>query len=231
MERVDIMFEPLRASLIQIGEFLPRLLLAVIILLAGWILAKFVRFVVSRGLRAINFHVLTERAGIDNFWKQGGVEMDTTGLIAGLAFWLAIIAAVMVAFNSLGLAHVTELTGKALLFIPKVIAAVVILTLGAYFARIVAGAVIAYCRTSGIADAELLGRIAQWTVMVFVIVIVLDEISIGADIIRQSFLIILAGGVLALALAFGIGGQKLAADWLERWRTRGEVSGNDRLPR
>jgi hypothetical protein len=49
----------------------------------------------------------------------------------------------------------------------------------------------------------------------------LDQVSIGGDVVRHSFLILLAGVVLGLALAFGIGGQKWAAGMLERWWPRG----------
>ena len=73
-----MMLEPLRAFLHQIGDFLPRLLLALVILIVGWLLAKAVRFAIVKALRAINFHVLTERAGIDGFLQQGGGDADTT---------------------------------------------------------------------------------------------------------------------------------------------------------
>jgi hypothetical protein len=56
----------------------------------------------------------------------------------------------------------------------------------------------------------------------FVVLIALDQMGVGGAIIRQSFLIILGGVVLALALAFGIGGQHWAAEILERWWPRRE---------
>ena len=74
MNQIDIMLEPVRAVLIQFGAFLPRLLLAVIILVIGWLLAKAIRLIVIKGLRAINFNVLTDRAGIDRFLQQGGLR-------------------------------------------------------------------------------------------------------------------------------------------------------------
>ena len=75
MDRFSIHLEPVRAFLFQIGAFLPapaasrRWWSS-----AGWLIAKVVRFAVIRGLRAINFHVLTERAGIDGFLRQGGMR-------------------------------------------------------------------------------------------------------------------------------------------------------------
>ena len=224
MESVDMFLEPVRVFLTQVGAFLPRLTLALVVLVAGWLLAKGAKFTVVRGLRAINFNVLTERAGMDEFLRQGGMRSDTTDIFGQLVYWLVIFAVLVIAFNSLGLTYITDLLGQVVLFVPKVIVALVILAFGAYFAAFIGGTVITYCRNVGIQDAELLGRLAQYAIIVFVVLIALDQVSVGGAIIRQSFLIILGGIVLALALAFGIGGRDWAAELLERWwpRHRGE---------
>ncbi|HET9386333.1 MAG TPA: hypothetical protein VFO67_14390 [Gemmatimonadales bacterium] len=220
MESVNIYLEPVRAFLAQVGAFLPRLALALAVLIAGWLAAKLARFTVVKGLRAINFNVLTERAGMDGFLKQGGLERDTTDIFGLLVYWLVIFAALVIACNGLGLTYITDLLGRVVLFVPKVIVALVILAFGAYFAAFIGGTVITYCRNVGIQDADLLGKLAQYAIIGFVVLIALDQINIGGDIIRQSFLIILGGVVLALALAFGIGGQHWAAGLLERWWPR-----------
>ena len=225
MESVDVYLEPMRALLAQVGTFLPRLALAMAVLIAGWLAAKVVRFAIVRGLRAINFNILTERAGMDGFLAQGGIERDTTDIFGILVYWLVIFAALVVAFNSLGLTYVTDLLGQVVLFVPKVLVALVILAFGAYFAAFVGGTVVTYCRNVGIQDADLLGKLAQYAIVVFVVLIALDQVSVGGEIIRQSFLIILGGIVLALALAFGIGGRDWAAGLLERWWPRRNSGG------
>jgi hypothetical protein len=214
---VEIFLEPLRALLAQVGAFAPRFALALVVLIAGWLLAKAARYALHKGLRAINFNVLTERAGIDGFLEQGGVGMDTTAILGVLAYWLVVLAALVVAFNGLGLTYVTDLLSQVLLFVPKVIVALLILVFGAYFARFIAGAVMAYCRNVGIGDAELLARIAQYAIIAFVVLIALDQINVGGTIVRDTFLIVLAGVVFGLALAFGLGGRRWAARKLDRW--------------
>lgn len=213
---VNMLLDSIRESLHQIGVFLPRLLLAVLIVVAGWLVAKAVRFAVVKALRAINFNVVTEKAGIDQFFKEGGSELDTIRVLGSLAFWLVVLAAVMIASNSLDLAYVTDLIGRVVLFVPKVMFAVVIIVFGAYFARFVAGALTTYLRETHAGEAALIGRLALYAIMVFVIMIALDQMGLG-DIIRQAFLIIVAGIALGLALAFGLGGTKRAADVIERW--------------
>ena len=222
MEKVDVMLEPLKAVLLQIGQFLPRLALALVVLLAGWLLARFVRYAVVRGLRAINFHVLAERAGLDGFLRQGGIAADTSAILGILVYWVIVFAALVIGCNGLGLTYITELLGRIVAFLPRVIVAVLIIAFGTYFARFVGDTVGTYCRNARFPDAELLSRLTRYAILAFVLVIALDHLDLGVDIVRESFLIVLAGVVLALALAFGLGGQRWAATLLERWWRKDE---------
>jgi flagellar biosynthesis protein FliQ len=219
-DRFEVMLEPLRVFLRQMGDFLPRLAIALIVLVVGYFIAKAVKYAIVRGLRAINFNVMTERAGIDGFLRAGGIRSDGTEILALLFYWVVILIALVIGFNSLGLAYITDLLSQVLLFVPKVMVAMLILAFGAYFAGFIGHAVTAYCKKVRLQDAELLGRICQYAILVFVILIALDQVNVGGEIVRQTFLIVLAGVVFALALAFGLGGKDWAAEMLERWWPR-----------
>jgi flagellar biosynthesis protein FliQ len=194
--------------------------LALVIFLAGWLVAKAVKYAIARGLRALNFHVVTDRAGIDGFLRDGGVRMDATEILASLFYWLVILAALVMGFNLLGLTYITDLLSRVLLFVPKVMVALLILAFGAYFARFIGNAITAYCRNIHLQDADLLGNLGRYAIVSFVVLIALDQVNVGGEIIRQTFLILLAGVVFALALAFGLGGREWAAELLERWWPR-----------
>ena len=230
MDRVDVMLEPVRAFLVQVGAFLPSLAVAVVVLLVGFLLAKAARFAVQRGLRAVNFHIVTERSGMDGFLQRGGTTADTAAVLAALVYWLVIFAALVIAFNGMGLGHVTDLLSKVMIFLPKVIVSVLILAFGAYFARFVSNAVVTYCRGVGIRDAQALGVLARYAILVFVVMIAFDQLDIGGRIISVAFLIVLGGLVLALALAFGLGGKNWAAAHLERWWPSPPPADRDELP-
>lgn len=216
MESFNVLLEPIRGSLYQIGAFAPRVLLAIVILVVGWLVAKAVRFALVKMLRALNFDVITSKAGIDAFLRQGGGDIDTVRVLGALAYWLVVLASIMIAFNSLDLAYVTDLVGRIVLFVPRVMVAVVILVFGAYFARFIAAALTVYLNNLGADEAGLLGRLALYAIMAFVILIALDQLGLG-DILRQTFLIVVGAVALGLALAFGIGGQRRAAELIERW--------------
>jgi hypothetical protein len=217
MQEINMFVDATREFLHQTAIFLPKLLLALFVVLVGWLLAKVVRFAVERALRAINFSVLTERAGTDNFLQQAGMRGDTTTLFGLLAFWVVILAALIIAFNGLGLTYITDLLQRAVLFTPKLLVAMLLVIFGSYCARFVGNAVLSYCSDAQIPDGDVLARIVRYLIMTLVVMIALSQVEIGGDIVQRAFLVILAGLMLAFALAFGLGGKNWAAAMLQRW--------------
>src|SRR6202790_4624796 len=217
MQSIDVLVDATREFLHQIAAFLPRLLLALVVVAVGWLFAKAVRFAVERSLRGVNFNVLTARAGTDNFLRQAGMRGDTTTLFGIVAFWLVVLAALIIAFNGLGLTYITDLLGRVVLFTPKLLIAMLIVVFGSYCARFVGDAVQSHCIDAQIPDADMLGRVVRYVIMTFVVMIALSQVEVGGDIVQRTFLIILGGLILALALAFGLGGKEWAASMLERW--------------
>lgn len=216
METVDVVVESVRGFLMQLGEFLPKLLGVIVILVVGWLVAKLLLVVVVRGLKLVNFSVITERAGLDGFLRQGGVRKSTIDILGILVYWLVILVTLLAAFNTLGLTVVSDLFSKITLFVPHVIVAVLILAIGLYFARFVGDTVTAYGKNVGTEDAVMMGRAAYYAITVFVILIALDQVQVGGEIVRFTYYVLLSGAVLALAIAFGLGGQKWASGQIEK---------------
>lgn len=217
MGQVDMVFQTAQGFLAQIAAFMPRLLGAILILVIGWLIAKFLAFVVVRGLRLMRFDVVTSKAGVDGFLKEGGTKKTTIDILGVLIYWFVILITLLTTFNVLGLGVVAELFNRIALYVPKVIVAVLILAIGLYFARLVAEAVTTYARNVGMADAELMGRLSRYAIMAFVIIVTLQQVDVDASILNHAILILIASLGLGLALAFGLGGQKWAAGALERF--------------
>src|SRR5215212_10450815 len=116
---MDTLLDPLRTAMWQVWAYLPRLAIAVVAIILGWLLAKAARFAVVKALRAINMNVLTERAGLDEFLRQGGIRSDTTDVFGMLVYWLIVLAALVVAFNTPGLNYLPDLLSQGVLFVQR----------------------------------------------------------------------------------------------------------------
>jgi hypothetical protein len=199
-QQVNIVLESVRVFMIELGQFLPKVIGAVLILVIGWLIAKLLQFVVARGLKTIGFGVITDKAGLDGFLKKGGVKKNTIDVLAQLVYWLAILVTLLTTFNSLGLTVVSELFARVTEFIPNV-----------------SDAITTYTRNVGMEDSPLIGRVTYYGIAVFVAIITLGQMRIADGILYPALLIVIGGVVLALALAFGLGGQKWAAGQLDKW--------------
>jgi hypothetical protein len=200
-----------------VALFLPNLLAALLILLGGWILAKFIRLLVFRFLLAVRFDVASEKAGIDDLLVRGEIRQSPAELVAILVYWLLVLLVVVVAINTLGLTAVADLLNQILLYLPKVIAAVVVLILGLFFANFLSGVVRTAAANAGFAAADVLASLTRYALIVFTAAVTLQELGIGAELVRAAFTIVFGAVALALALAFGLGCKDLARDWVTRY--------------
>lgn len=206
-----ILVEPAKLVLFQIGQFLVSVLLVIIILIIGWLIAKLIKALVIKVLRAAKLDDLSDRIELDSLLAKGGIGYSLSELIGAICYWLALLVTFMVAINAVGLTMAADLLNKIVLYIPNIIAAIFILILGMFASTVVRNIVQTAANNAGLDYAKVLAKIVDVTIMVFAIVIALEQLNIGAKIIELVISIVLGAMGLALALAFGLGCKELAA--------------------
>ena len=201
----------------QLSAFLPKLIGAAIILIVGWIVAKIVRTLSVKFLKLIRFNVVTEKARVDQFLADGGVKRSAIEIIGSLFYWLIMLIVILTAFNSLGLTAASALFNQVFLFIPNIIVAVLVLILGLFLANLLSVAVVTYLKNIEIENAETIGKLINYAIIIFVISISLTQLNIGTELISSAFLLVFGALCLAMALAFGIGGKEWAAGVINKY--------------
>jgi hypothetical protein len=218
-EQFAATLESMKSFWIDAGAAFPALFAATVLLLVGWIAARLVRRGVQRLLRLLRVDDLAEKAGIEDFLLQGGVRYTTVTLLANLVYWLVMFTVILAALNSLGLQNASVLFNKIILFMPNVIVAVLVLMFGAFIAKIARAITFTYLSNVGISGADVIGHIAQWAILLFVVSVALEQLSIGGQILVSAFQIGFGAFCLALAIAFGLGGKDWAAHVLSKiWK-------------
>ncbi len=221
MIQIEVL-ESVKTILNQMSAFLPKLIGALVILIVGWIIAKVVLALAVKGLKLIRLDVLVEKSGIDEFLKQGGLQLTMQGLLAGLQYWLIMLIVFLATANSLGLQVASDLFSKIVLYIPNVIVAVLVLIVGTFFARLVRGVLLTYLNNVGIEGAATVSTLAQYAIIVFVTFTALEQLAIGRELIVSAFELAFGAVCLALALAFGLGGRDWAASIVENLRKKND---------
>ena len=202
----------LRESFAAVIALLPDLAMAVLLLIAGWLFARLMRRVASRGLRAARIDEFAEHSGLDDFLVQGGVESTTVTLLAGALYWLILAAVFITLLDALGLRTAELLLERLAIFVPNLVVAIGILVFGSLLSRVVGGLVFSYLSNIGSAAAEAIGALARYALLVFVIFMAAEQLAIRTEVLVSAFQIAFAAFCLAAALAFGLGGR----DWAEK---------------
>src|SRR5512134_1017393 len=120
----------LRDSWYQIAAFLPRVLVALVLLIIGWLLARGLRWLGVRLLRLLRVDVAAERTGVDDFLLRGGVRFTVVTLTGQFIYWVVLLIFVIAMFSVLGLTIGPELVARVAGYVPSVVAALAILVFG-----------------------------------------------------------------------------------------------------
>jgi hypothetical protein len=123
----------------QVGSVIPSVAAALLVLFLGWIAATIVRRLAVKAMRLARVDVLAERAGIEGFLVQGGIRFTAVSIIGWSIYWLLILAAISLALGVVGIAGADVILRRTLLYIPKMLVAVLIFSFGAIFARVARG--------------------------------------------------------------------------------------------
>ena len=205
-------------SLLQtVLTFLPRLVNAALLLLIGFGIAWVIRALLTKGLRALRFDAVADRAGITRMLRAAGTQLDAARVLASVVFWWIFLVFIELAINALGLLQISGFLNAVLDYIPNIIAAILIVVIGALIAAVVADIVRGLASEAGLASAPLLAGIARWAILIFAVLAALTQLNIA-----QSMIVILFGATMAMlalagGLAFGLGSVETARGLVSGW--------------
>lgn len=198
----------------QLVLFIPRLVGAVIILIIGLVIASILASLIKKAIRATKIDSVFEKIETNTSLKKMGITFVLSSVIAWFVKWFIIIATLITVADTLGFHQITLFLQQVVLYIPNVIVAIAILTIGLIVGDFVSTLLTDVLRTSSLTkqSSATLGKIAKYAVIVFSFMAAILQLGIATQLIEILF----AGIILTLTLAFGLGGREQAAKLLER---------------
>ena len=200
-------------------SFVPKLVVAFVVFLVGWVIAVTLGKVVSQVVRSLKLDSLLRGAGAEAPLSRAGMKLDSGEFLGGLVRWFFIVVLLLGAMDVLGLSQVTEfLRSVVLTYIPQVIVAALILLVAAVLADVVYRIVGGAARAAHLPSAGFLGGIAKWAIWVFAILAALFQLGIAGVFIQTLFTAFVGMVAIAGGLAFGLGGKEAAGRFLDKLR-------------
>lgn len=216
-------------TLVSFVVWLPNLLGALALLLIGWLVARLVQFIIGGLLRRLQVDVLTERVGISRLLSNAGLDPSASHMLARLAYWLILFVFVLAAAETLGLIGIAEMLNRLVAYLPNVLAAALILLLGSLMAQVLGDAIGKMAVQAGVAAGAALGQAVRYTLLVFAIILALDQLGIHTGLLTIAASTLVIAMALALALAFGFGSRDLARNIMAGFHARESFKAGQQL--
>ena len=205
--------------------FIPKLLVAVIIFIVGWIIAVALGKLISQIVRLFKIDKLFQALGAEEPLAKAGFRLDAGAFVGGLVRWFLIVVFLVAAIDVLGLSQVNIFLREVVLaYLPNVIVAALILVVAAFVAETMQKIVVGSAKAAGVPSTHLLGGITKWAIWVFAILAALYQLGIAGVFAQTLFTGFVAMLAIAGGLAFGLGGKDAAARYVERLRR--DIGGN-----
>ncbi|HEY0979840.1 MAG TPA: hypothetical protein VGE18_00295 [Candidatus Paceibacterota bacterium] len=194
----------------------PRILLAIVIFIIGWIVASTLGALVTSAIDALKLDKLFKNAGTEQVLARAGWRLHIGGIIGWLVKWLIILGFFTASINLLGLDQVSIFLQQIVAYIPQVIIAVLILVAGTLLADFTRKLIVGGAAMANVRSARMIGTVAYYAIWILTLVTALDKLGIFGYFGQILFTGIVLMVAIAMGLAFGLGGKEAAGRFVGR---------------
>ena len=204
--------QPAIAMLNDIMTMLPKIAVAIILVLVGIVLARWIKGVIVSLLDSIGINALFGKMGVRSSTASLPSFADIIGTIVQV---VVILLFTVEALQILNLHFMVTLATGIFAYLPMVLAAIVILAVGFWLASL-AEKFVGSVMTTKSGSPHVLRYVAKYAILAFAFFMALSQLGIAPAIINAAFILILGGVALAFGLAFGLGGREHASRYLSK---------------
>jgi hypothetical protein len=198
-----------------VERFLPRVLAMLAIVLVGWLIAAVVRWVLGHGLKWLRLDALARRAGVAELLKAADLP-EASALAGAIGFWIVLIGFLLSGFDALGLTVLEGAVRGFVQFLPHLLLAIAILVVGAVVANFAWRATLLAAVNAHLPSARLVARGVRALILILAGAMALEHIAVVQSVVLTAFAITFGAVMLGLAIAFGVGGSRLAERVLDQ---------------
>lgn len=222
-EKLRLVGERLSDIFSTLVAFFPALLIATVVFVAGWFLARVLRFLVIRVPWPFGLSGKEELpAGGPAHLTRAPSAREKVG---HFVYWILFLLTVVLCFEVLGLPVGAGIVQELLGLVPRLFVAVLIFFFGFLVAVGVEGFARSFLQRMRSARSGSLARALRWVTLAFVLLLAVEQLGLAAQFALWIILILVGAGTFAVALAFGLGCKEMARDLVIEFFRKEETGG------
>ncbi len=200
--------------------FLPKLVIALVVFIIGWLVSTAIGKIVARVLMKINFDALFSKSGWKDALAGADIRVNPSEFVGAVIKWVLVIVFLQIFVEILGLAAFANFLTSVLDWLPNVVVAAAIFVVAIILADILEKIIKASVRRLEIKYSGLLGATVRAAIYTFAVLAILLQLGVAESILNTVITGFVGMFALAFGLAFGLGGKDAAADAIRSVRDK-----------
>lgn len=206
----------------QVASFLPHLLGAAFVLGMGFVIARLVNKVSINLLNRLGVDKLGARLNEVQFIRQLQREIKLSEIVSKILYYFILLIFITASTEALGVDAITRMVQSLVAFIPRLIAAAIMLQVGIMIADAVKNAVITLAQSFNIPSARTLGTGVFFFILMVIIISSLSQAGINTSLLESSFNLFIGGAIFAFALGYGLSSRDVMSNAISGFHARSQ---------
>ncbi|MBO0933391.1 mechanosensitive ion channel family protein [Fibrella aquatilis] len=225
----QILINTFQTLITQFISFVPKLIGAIVVLGIGVLVAKIVSALVGRVLKQAGFDRLGDKLNEIDVIRQLQTEIKLSEIVSKVLYYFILLVFITAATETLGVAAITGMVTSLVNFIPKLIAAAIMLQVGVLVADVLKKGVVSLCASFNIASGRLLGTVVFAFFLLITIISALGQAGINTELLESSFNLLIGGVIFAFAVGYGLASRDVMANLLSSFYTKNKFKEGQRI--
>jgi hypothetical protein len=206
---------------------IPQLTFALLVLLIGWLIARFFRKIIRRVLAGIGVDGLAERLNDIDLVQRSGMRIEISSVLAQMIYYILMLGFVIFATDLLGVPAITQMVRDVVDYLPALFSAFVLLLLGLFLADMVRSIVLTACQSMGLPSAKIISTAIFYFLFITAAVSALSQAKINTGFMALNISIIIGALALAFAIGYGLASRDLLSNYLAGGYNRNKIQIGD----
>jgi small-conductance mechanosensitive channel len=229
IEWSDLTLTSLKAMGEKIITTLPNIIGAILVLVVGWLLTKFVMYLLKKSLKFIRVDKLTEKFNELKIFGDSKIKFSVIKVITVFVKWILFLVFLIIAADIMSWEIVSKEIGNLLRYLPRLFSALALFMVGIYIAKFVKNAIQGFYSSFDLAGSKIISNLVFYIIAIIITITALNQAGIDTTVVTNNVTIILGAFLLAISIGFGLGSKEIIGDLLRTFYAKKNYEVGDKI--
>jgi len=207
----------------------PKFFMAVIIIIAGFIISKMIAKIIRKFLEKLGIDKLGDKLNEIEIVEKSKISIKISAILSKVTYYFLVLFFMVAATDVLDMPAVSNLVIGIFNLIPSLIVAGIILVLGTLLADTLRSIAQTGLDSLGVPSARLIASLLFYFLFINIVISALSQAQINTEFLSQNISLIIGGVVLAFAIGYGLASKTSMSNFLASFYSKEKFDVGDRI--